>query len=215
LLPPPPRAGPPLPRPIYQRPIYELLWEEYRRIRTEEGELAAKRFLDEERAFIVWHGTRRKESPQYLRAYGFCSYTLEQADLWIDEATRRARELTVTITQKRVAYVKDMIRDPGRMLFSVTAIEEAVHGWADRNPEFIYDLLWVRLPETKWRRILRDMFGPPMKVTLLLNLPVRQVMGGPQDIHTGLHCFRPEEILDVEILPEMGPIYIKRHIMEI
>jgi len=169
--------------------------------------LAAKSFLDEEREFIVYHGTRRKEPIEHLKKYGFCSYNLAQAEEWLEQEMEKAIKSGQLLfngkrIRERVEELKRMVREPGRMLFSVTAIEEDVPGWADRNPEFIYDLLAGRLPKEKVREFLREKFGPPLKVILKLKLPVRKVMGIPQDIHTDLYCFTPEQIIDIQPLED-------------
>lgn len=187
--------------------ISDQLWEEYNRIRQEKGEMAAKQFLDEEREFTVWHGTRRKETPKELKKYGFCSYTAPKADKWLeDEARKAVKSSKLTFNgesiAKRVNELKRAVREPGRQVFSVTAIEEDVPSWADRNPEFMYDLLTHRLPREEWQAILREKFGRKVKVTLKLKLPVRQVLGVPQDIHTGIRCFSPDQIIDVTLIGE-------------
>lgn len=182
--------------------ISEQLWEEYKHIREAKGEMAARQFLDEEREFIVWHGTRRKESPEELKKYGFCTYTTPEADKWLEEEAEKAgKSSKLTFNgesiARRVNELKRLVREPGRQVFSATAIEEDVPGWADRNPEFMYDLLTHRLPKEEWEAILREKFGPRLKVTVKLKLPVRQVLGVPQDIHTEIRCFSPEQIVDV------------------
>jgi len=195
--------------------LEEKLWNIYEEIETTRGKQSAQEFLDQEVVANLWHGTRRKESIEELKKHGFCTYTDEQALAEalqkLDEKTKVGPRITLQL-QKRRAIILYEIRQPHRCRFSVTGIEKAacgedepenlMSGWANRNPEFIWDMLW-----SPWRvkpkvvdEILTEMFGEPLKVKLRLKVKVRQLLG-PQDIHLEQRCFKPEEIISIEKCP--------------
>ena len=178
----------------------------------------AQQFLDQEVTATVWHGTRRKESIEELKRKGFCTYTDEQAVEWLGEAIRNLEErkkvgpIISKQLARRQANILHETRQPYRHKFSVTGIEEAacgedrpenlMSGWADRNPEFIWDMLW-----SPWRvkpkvvdEILDEKFGEPTKVKLKVKVQLRQLLS-PQDIHLEQRCFMPEEIVSIEKCP--------------
>lgn len=178
----------------------------------------AQAFLDQEVTATVWHGTRRKESIEELKKNGFCTYTDEQAVQWLAEALTKLDERTKVgprVTkqlEKRKASILYEIRQPYRCRFSVTGIEEAacgedaperlMSGWADRNPEFMWDFLW-----SPWRvkpkvvdAILTEQFGEPLKVKVKIKTTVRSLLS-PQDIHLEQKCFLPEDIVSIEKCP--------------
>lgn len=198
--------------------LNEKLWEAYEEIKERSGREAAQKFLDQEVTATVWHGTRRKEPIEQLREYGFCTYTDEQAVQWLEEAVKKLHDKTKVGPRiskelaRRQANILYETRQPYRHKFSVTGIEAAacgeddpenlMSGWAARNPEFIWDMLW-----SPWRvkpkvvdEILTEMFGEQLKVRLRLKVEVRQLFG-PQDIHLKQRCFRTEEIISIERCP--------------
>ena len=178
----------------------------------------AQEFLDQEVTATVWHGTRRKEPIEQLRRFGLCTYTDEQAVRWLEEAVTKLHDKTKVGPRiskelaRRQANILYETRQPYRHKFSVTGIEQAacgedapenlMGGWAARNPEFIWDMLW-----SPWRvkprvvdEILTEMFGEQLKVKLRLKVTVRQLLSS-QDIHLEQKCFRPEEIISIEKCP--------------
>lgn len=188
----------------YKPPYYPDLWDEYHQIRRNEGEDKAKEFLNSLKPFVVWHGTRRKESLDDIRHNGICTYTPLQAYIWIDEAVDRAKRSPHLRSKRtldiRAKYVKESIIRPERMTLYVTAFEDDAASWAYRNPEFIYDVLWSVLPENEWSRILYEMFGPCVKITVNIKLKVVYVIGVPQNIPSEYSCFQPNDILNVEYI---------------
>lgn len=199
-------------------------------------ETMRRTFLDEIVTATVFHGTRRRESIEELKRNGFCSYTYEQAVRWLDEAHRR---LTGKIkagprtTKQLEEWKKSKLiwtRDPHRGQFSVTAIEEdacgesphdpftgkpdsasLLSGWADRNPEFVYDYLMMKATPRQLDQILTEMFGKPIKVKLRVRMRVRQLMN-PQDIHIPQRCFKPHEIVEITPCPPKTARQLKAEI---
>jgi hypothetical protein len=198
--------------------LMDRLLDLYEKIEETHGRDTAQKFLDQEVVATLWHGTRRKEPIEHLRQYGFCTYTDEQAVAWLAEAYRQLREKTrwgpriSTWMAKKQANILYETRESHRHKFSVTGIESAacgedepenlMSGWADRNPEFIWDMLWApwRVKREVVDEILTDMFGRPIKVTLRLKVEARQLLG-PQDIHLEQRCFSPQEIISIERCP--------------
>jgi hypothetical protein len=183
-----------------------------------------REFLEQTVTATVWHGTRRREPIEDLKKYGFCSYTQEQALRWLNEAHRRLVEKTKAGPRvtKHLEKWKEMIHskvlEPSRGYFSVTGIEETacgeapcpftgrpgqenlLSGWADRNPEFVYDYLYIRATPQELDKFLTEMFGKPLKVKLRIKLQLEQLLN-PTDIHTKQRCFKPEEIIDITPCP--------------
>lgn len=199
-------------------------------------EVMRRTFLDEIVTATVWHGTRRREPIADLKRYGFCSYTYQQAVRWLDEAHRRLVGKTKAgpRTTKHLEKWKQSrltgVKDPHRGQFSVTAIEEdacgesphdvftgkpdsasLLSGWADRNPEFVYDYLMMRATPQQLDQILTEMFGKPLKVKLRVRMRVRQLMN-PQDIHIPQRCFKPSEILEITPCPPKTAKQLKAEI---
>ena len=182
-------------------------------------------FLNTRVTATVWHGTRRRESIEELKRNGFCSYTQEQAIRWLDEAHRRLSakikpgpRVTKSL-EKWKAMVRGHVKEPWRGYLCVTAIEDAacgeqahnpftgrpdsgnlMSGWADRNPEFVYDYLMLRATPQELDRILTEMFGRPIKVKLRVSVEVRTLLN-PQDMHLKQRCFSPAEIIDITPCP--------------
>jgi len=206
--------------------LTEKIWETVDEIQGKREPFAplkkeAQEFLDQEVIANVWHGTRRKESIEELKKSGFCTYTDEQAVQWLGEAIENLAKKTKVgpIISKQLARRQANIlyetRQPYRHKFSVTGIEEAacgedqpenlMSGWAARNPEFVWDMLWApwRVKPEVVDGILTEKFGEPIKVKLRVKVKVRQLLG-PQDIHLEQRCFRPEEIISIEKCPPKG-----------
>ena len=47
-------------------------------------------------------------------------------------------------------------------------------------------------------KILGELFGEPKTIKIRVKVPLRKLIGSPQNLNTGLQCFKPEEILDVK-----------------
>lgn len=183
----------------------------------------------------VWHGTRRREPIEQLKREGFCTYTEEQAARWLQEVHRRLCERTKV--GPRVCKSLDRTRamilantsQSYRRYFSVTAIEDSacgegfnpftgkpdsdnlMSGWGHRNPEFVYDYLQWRANPLTTDQVLTEMFGRPLKVTLRLRLPI-ELLYSPQDMHTKIRCFKPEEIISIVPCPPKTTRQLKAEI---
>lgn len=184
-----------------------------------------QRYLNTEVTATLWHGTRRKEPIEQLKREGFCSYTKEQAEQWMAEAKQRLCEkkkakaggLICKSLDRAQKMIGSFIDTPYRGKFSVTGIEGDAcgepetldSGWADRNPEFMNDLLMYQAPAQMTTQILEEMFGKPVKATLRLKTTARHLFG-PQDIHTEQRCFTPEEIVDIVPCPPKTQSAYKR-----
>ena len=195
--------------------LANALWGTFQEIYSKSPE-EAQRFLHEKVTSTVWHGTRRKETDEELLKNGFCSYTQDQAMDWVQEASRLICEkkykgkpgpIVCKRMDRRQAGILYNIRGPGRGQFSVSGIKEAscgdksrslMGGWADRNPEFMYDLCYQNgLTEKETAEILGEMFGKPRRVELKVKIKVQDHFD-PQDIHLEQRCFKPEEIVKIE-----------------
>ena len=176
----------------------------------------SRAFLDQEVETRVWHGTRRRESIEDLKRSGFCSYTREQAVRWLEEASKRLCEklragprVCKSLDRKQAGILLE-VSQPYRGKFSVTGRESAacgedepenlMGGWADRNPEFIWDSFGWRATPKVANEILTEMFGRPLKVELRVKVKAHQLVS-PQDMHLEQRCFRPEEIVSITPCP--------------
>lgn len=201
--------------------LSEAIWSIVKDMPNDERQ----RYLNTPVTATVWHGTRRREPIEQLKREGFCSYTPEQAQRWMAEAKQRLCEkkkakaggLICKSLERAQQRVTSFINAPYRGQFSVTGVEEAAcgepdkldSGWADRNPEFMNDLLMYQAPVQINNQILEEMFGKPIKATLRLHLTARNLLG-PHDIHTKQRCFAPEEIVDIEPCPQKTQSAYKR-----
>ena len=176
----------------------------------------ARALLDQEVEARVWHGTRRQESIEDLKRNGFCSYTKEQAVDWLAEASQRLCEklkagprVCQSLDRRRASILLE-VSQPYRGKFSVTGIEPAtcgedepenlMGGWADRNPEFVWDFLYGRATPKVTDEILTEMFGRPLKVELRVKVKTQWLVG-PQDIQLEQRCFKPDEIVNITPCP--------------
>lgn len=202
--------------------LSEAIWKSYDA--QPESEKEHLKYLRQKVTATVWHGTRRREPIEELKKYGFCSYTEKQAGQWLEEAHRRLMERTQAgpRVRQRMEKHKNLIlshvKEPWRGKFSVTGFWWAAcgegedrftgesmerqldSGWADRNPEFVWDYLFWRANKKVTDQILTEMFGKPIKVKLKVKVELRQLLN-PQDMHLEQRCFTPEEILSIEPCP--------------
>jgi hypothetical protein len=159
----------------------------------------------------LYHGTRRKETPEELKKNGFCSFARGEVEEFIDEAVNQCK---VGIKAgPRVCYWMDETAKQLKSSYSGRDWEFTKEGaqpnlyatynpkkgcnWAFRNPEIIHDAFYYRTPTVVMDEILTELFGTPKTVKVRIAVKLNDLLGNPHNLNTEKHCFRPEEILEV------------------
>jgi hypothetical protein len=171
---------------------------------------------DKKVSVIVYHGTRRKESAEELKAKGFCSFSPGEVDSFIDEVARQCKiakngprlckwidDAATRVKEHYQGRISEFGKDQKPDLW-VSAYKQASCSWAFRNPEIISDAMYWNLPKEVKEAILEEIFGTPKRVTLQLRMPADHVLYNGINLNTGKHCFKPEEIVSVEECGKAG-----------
>lgn len=163
-----------------------------------------EKFFETEVVTHLCHGTRRKETPEELKKKGFCTWNLPELEKMMGEAIEEATKHRYIgpRTGKHIERFKERGLQEGQssyrpFLYTTAMGDNACCSWADRNPEIVWDILWAHLKPEVTREVLRGLFGDPIKVKVKIPVTVRE-MFHPQNINTGMKCFKPEEIISVE-----------------
>lgn len=167
-----------------------------------------EKFFETEVTVNLCHGTRRKEAPEELKENGFCTWDLPELEKMMSEAIDEMTKHRYIgpRTGKRVEMWKERGLREGQAsfrpyLYATAMGDNACCSWADRNPEIIWDVLWAHLKPEVTRAALHELFGDPLRVKVRTQVEVR-AMFGAQNINTKKKCFKPEEIISVELCTE-------------
>jgi hypothetical protein len=157
----------------------------------------------------LYHGTRRKETPEQIKKNGFCSFAEGEVEQFIDEA---ARQCKVEIEAgPRVCKWMDDTASHLKQSFSGRDWEfkntkPSLYGtydpaagcsWAFRNPEIVHDAFYYRTPTIIMDKILTELFGTPKTVKVRVKVKLNELLANPQNLNIRQNCFKPEEILEV------------------
>lgn len=159
----------------------------------------------------LWHGTRRKESAEELKAKGFCTFSPGEVEEFIDEANRMCKqELNAG---PRVCKWMDNLARNLKQSYSGRDYEFGISNrpnlwtsydegrscsWAFRNPEIVSDAFYWRTPTKAMDKILTELFGEPKKIKVRVEVSLGDLIGSPQNLNTHKQCFTPDDIIEIE-----------------
>ena len=165
--------------------------------------------LNQEVEVNLYHGTRRKETPEEIKRNGICTFNVGEVEQFIDEATRQCKiEIEagprVCLWMDRAANnLKESFSGRDREFKKEQPILWAsIWGdrscnWAFRNPELVHDAFYYNTPTKAMDKILTDLFGTPKTIKARVKVKLNDLLANPQNLPTEKHCFKPEEILEV------------------
>jgi len=172
---------------------------------------------------VIWHGTRRKETPQEIKQKGFCTWhhpvdVLHEIIEALDHFNKLDK-LKDTLVQNVVANIcrfgygekglyvdienpenqKEWAKDWAPELKQTIAPRTC--SYALRNPEIITEVLaYAGVKSNEIRQYLRQKYGKPyaikLKGTVKTAYPILNEA-------TGCTCFEPEDIEEVYECPEV------------
>lgn len=147
----------------------------------------------------LWHGTRRRETPEEVKAKGICTFKSEvEGRLQIIQALRHfGKEKLLTTTGTTGQHLQSLMAEISsrrRRVIWATTLEDRVCGWSARNPEIVLlALSAAQVPSSDIAKYLRGKYGRCYKIKLRHTVPINY-----PNIPLNSMCLKPEDIESVE-----------------